>query len=72
MRRGSLFGLFGLLLAAAEKSHYEVLGVAKDANTATIKRAYYKLARALHPDKNPGAEAEAEFKRVAGEKGEGE
>ncbi|TAM89097.1 MAG: molecular chaperone DnaJ, partial [Jatrophihabitans sp.] len=42
------------------------LGVAKDADAATIKKAYRKLARDLHPDKNPGnAEAERKFKEVS-------
>ncbi|HEY2298138.1 MAG TPA: molecular chaperone DnaJ [Jatrophihabitans sp.] len=49
-----------------EKDYYAALGVAKDADQATIKRAYRKLARDLHPDKNPGnAEAEARFKEVS-------
>ncbi len=49
-----------------EKDYYASLGVAKDADQASIKRAYRKLARDLHPDKNPGnAEAEARFKEVS-------
>ena len=49
-----------------EKDYYAALGVAKDADQAAIKRAYRKLARDLHPDKNPGnAEAEARFKEVS-------
>ncbi len=49
-----------------DKDYYAALGVAKDADTATIKKAYRKLARELHPDKNPGnAEAEARFKEVS-------
>jgi molecular chaperone DnaJ len=49
-----------------EKDYYAALGVAKDADAATIKKAYRKLARDLHPDKNPGnAEAEAKFKEVS-------
>lgn len=48
-----------------EKDFYKVLGVAKDADAATIKKAYRKLARTKHPDHNPGdAKAEAEFKEV--------
>ena len=48
-----------------EKDFYRVLGVPKDADAATIKKAYRKLARTKHPDHNPGdAKAEAEFKEV--------
>src|SRR5690349_22560105 len=49
-----------------EKDYYQALGVAKDASAAAIKKAYRKLARELHPDKNPGnAQAEARFKEVS-------
>lgn len=44
---------------------YEVLGVDKGADAKTIKLAYRKLARALHPDLRPGdKEAEDQFKEV--------
>ena len=49
-----------------EKDYYAALGVPKDADAAAIKKAYRKLARDLHPDKNPGnAQAEARFKEVS-------
>jgi len=49
-----------------EKDYYKSLGVAKDADAATIKKSYRKLARELHPDKNPGdAKSEARFKEVS-------
>jgi len=44
---------------------YAVLGVPRDADAATIKKTYRKLARDLHPDKNEGDKAkEAKFKSV--------
>lgn len=44
---------------------YSVLGVSKGADADAIKKAYKKLARDLHPDKNPGnAAAEKRFKEV--------
>ena len=49
-----------------EKDYYAALGVAKDASASDIKKAYRKLARELHPDKNPdNASAEARFKEVS-------
>ena len=49
-----------------QKDFYQTLGVAKDADAATIKKAYRKLARKWHPDQNPGdAQAEGKFKDIA-------
>jgi molecular chaperone DnaJ len=50
----------------ANKDFYKVLGVDKDADAATIKKAYRKLARENHPDSKPGDKAaEERFKAVA-------
>ena len=50
---------------ANKRDYYEVLGVAKDADEAAIKKAYRQLAKKYHPDVNPGdKEAEEKFKEV--------
>ncbi|MEO7261500.1 MAG: DnaJ C-terminal domain-containing protein [Jatrophihabitantaceae bacterium] len=49
-----------------DRDFYKSLGVASDASEAEIKKAYRKLAKDLHPDKNPGdAKAEQRFKEIS-------
>ncbi len=50
----------------SDRDYYETLGVGREATADDIKRSYRRMARELHPDRNPGdAEAEARFKEVA-------
>ena len=53
---------------ADKRDYYEVLGVDKGADDATIKSAYRKLAKKYHPDVNPG-DKEAEKKIQGGDRG---
>jgi molecular chaperone DnaJ len=49
----------------AKRDYYEVLGVAKGADAATIKKGYRQKAKELHPDRNSdNPEAEAQFKEA--------
>ena len=53
-------------MAESKRDYYEVLGVSKDADDATLKKAYRALAKKYHPDMNPGnAEAEKKFKEAS-------
>ena len=52
-------------MAESKRDYYEVLGVSKDADEATIKKAYRTLAKKYHPDMNPGdKDAEMKFKEA--------
>jgi molecular chaperone DnaJ len=52
--------------AQTKRDYYEVLGVPRNADDATIKSSYRKLALQYHPDRNPGdPTAEEKFKEAA-------
>ncbi|MFU8894732.1 MAG: DnaJ domain-containing protein, partial [Luteolibacter sp.] len=49
----------------AKRDYYEILGVAKNASEADLKKAFRRLAMKYHPDRNPGdKEAEDRFKEA--------
>lgn len=51
---------------ASKRDYYEVLGVDKNADDATLKKAYRQVAKKYHPDVNPGnEEAEIKFKEAS-------
>ncbi len=53
-------------MAEQKRDYYEVLGVPRDADDATLKKAYRELAKKYHPDTNQGnPEAEAKFKEAS-------
>ncbi|MGH3636891.1 MAG: molecular chaperone DnaJ, partial [Mycobacterium sp.] len=47
------------------RDYYGLLGLSTNASDTEIKRAYRKLARELHPDINPDADAQAKFKEIS-------
>ena len=48
----------------SKRDYYEVLGIDRNADKATMKRAFRKLAQQYHPDVNKSPEAEATFKEI--------
>ena len=49
---------------ADTKDYYAILGVDRDADDATIRKAFHKKARTMHPDVNKAPDAEVRFKEV--------
>ena len=47
-----------------KRDYYDVLGVGRDADEATVKKAFRRLARELHPDVSEAADADEQFKEV--------
>ncbi len=53
-------------MAEQKRDYYEVLGVDKNADDATLKKAYREMAKKYHPDMHPGdKDAEAKFKEAS-------
>jgi molecular chaperone DnaJ len=51
-------------MATTERDYYELLGVARDADDAAIKKAFRRLAHQLHPDVSQEPDAESRFREV--------
>lgn len=54
-----------MLPMAHADDYYRVLGVSQDASTPEIRRAYWRLARQHHPDRNPNPDGPQRFRTLA-------
>lgn len=52
-------------MSTTKRDYYDVLGVARGADEAEVKKAFRRLARELHPDVSKDPDAEARFKELA-------
>ncbi|HEY5294740.1 MAG TPA: DnaJ domain-containing protein, partial [Gaiellaceae bacterium] len=51
-------------MATTDRDYYELLGVPRDADEATIKKSFRRLARQLHPDVSAEPDAAERFREV--------
>jgi molecular chaperone DnaJ len=52
-------------MATAQRDYYEILGIPRDADTKTIKKAFRELALRYHPDRNKDPDAVERFREIA-------
>src|SRR5918912_4009169 len=50
---------------ATDRDYYELLGIPRDADEQTIKKAFRRLARELHPDVSEEPDAEVRFREIS-------